>query len=61
LKALDYMSHAKVFYEKTGIIEDGFDKFNKDLANNLQHTFALIENEPSSILTFEQFQKRLIA
>ncbi|ADG93349.1 hypothetical protein Arnit_1695 [Arcobacter nitrofigilis DSM 7299] len=61
LKALDYMSHAKVFYEKTGIIEDGFDKFNKDLANNLQQTFALIENEPSTILTFEQFQKRLIA
>lgn len=61
IKALDYMSHAKVFYESNGVIEDGFDKYQKDLINNIQQTYALIENEPSSILTFEQFQKRLIS
>lgn len=59
LKALDYISHAKTFYEKNGVIEDGFDIYKKDFQNNLKSTFALIENEPSNILTFEQFQKRI--
>jgi hypothetical protein len=60
LNALDYMANAKVYYEQNGIIEDGFYQYQKDLKNNIFQTFSLIENEPSTLLTFEMFQKKLL-
>ncbi len=59
LNALDYISNAQVYYEQNGIVEDGFYKYKKDLISNLHDTFALIENEPSNLLTFEAFQKKI--
>jgi hypothetical protein len=59
LNALDYMTNAKVYYEQNGIIQDGFYEYQKDLINNIQQTYALVENEPSNLLTFEAFQKRI--
>lgn len=59
LNALDYINRAHTFYNSTGVIEDGFDEYKKDLVNNIQHTYTLVENEPSNILTFEQFYKKM--
>lgn len=59
LNALDYISNARIYYEQNGIIQDGFYEYQKDLMNNIQQTYALVENEPSNILTFEAFQKRI--
>jgi hypothetical protein len=59
LNALDYMTNAKVYYEQNGIVQDGFYEYQKDLINNIQQTYALVENEPSNLLTFEAFQKRI--
>lgn len=59
LNALDYIVKANAFYNHTGIIESGFTEYKKDFVNNLNDTFALIENEPSNLYTFEQFQKRV--
>lgn len=59
LNALDYISNARIYYEQNGIIQDGFYEYQKDLLNNIQQTYALVENEPSNLLTFEAFQKRI--
>lgn len=59
INALDYISNARIYYEQNGIIQDGFYEYQKDLINNIQQTYALVENEPSNILTFEAFQKRI--
>lgn len=59
MNALDYISKAQVFYENNGIVEDGFYQYKKDFVSNLSDTFALIANEPSSLYTFQEFQKRI--
>lgn len=59
INALDYMSSAKVFYEQNGIITDGFYQYEKDLINNIKETYAILEGEPSSLVTFEEFKKRI--
>ncbi|RXJ98375.1 hypothetical protein CRU98_10070 [Arcobacter sp. CECT 8986] len=60
LNALDYMSNAQVFYSQNGIIEDGFYHYKKDLLNNIKNTYAIIDGEPTTIVTFEQYQKKLM-
>lgn len=59
LKTLDYIVSADAFYNHNGIIEDSFIEFKKDFVNNIKDTFSLIDGEPSTILTFEKFQKGL--
>lgn len=59
VNALDYISHAHTFYKENGIIQDGFYEYKKDFVNNLHDTFALLENEPSNLYTFQEFQKRI--
>ncbi len=36
LNALDYLSSAKIYYEKFGFVFDGFDEFEKDLISNIK-------------------------
>lgn len=59
LNTLDYIVKANAFYNHNGIIEAGFNEYKNDFANNLKDTFALLEGEPSNLLTFEMFQKGL--
>lgn len=59
LNALDYISHAQIFYSQNGIVEDGFYEYKKDFISNIKETYALVENEPSSLVTFEEFQKKI--
>ncbi|MGM0518189.1 MAG: hypothetical protein ACQERD_00940 [Campylobacterota bacterium] len=59
LNALDYINHAQFFYEQTGVIDDGFYNYKKDLYNNIQQTFTFSDTEPSNLFTFYEFQKRM--
>ncbi len=59
LNTLDYMVKANAFYNHSGIIEQYFYDFKKDFVNNIKDTFAILENESSTLTTFEEFNKKL--
>lgn len=59
LNTLDYIVKANAFYNHTGIVEQYFYEFKKDFVNNIKDTFAILDNEPSSLTTFEEYQKRI--
>lgn len=59
LNTLDYIVKSNAFYNHSGIVESYFYEFKKDFIGNIKDTFALLENEPSNITTFEEFNKKL--
>lgn len=59
LNTLDYLVKSNAFYNHSGIVESYFYEFKKDFIHNVKDTFAIFENEASTITTFEQFNKKL--
>lgn len=59
LNSLDYIVKTEAFYNHTGIIEDGFFEFKKDFLENIKDTFAVLDGEISSLVTFEEFNKKI--
>lgn len=59
LKALDYIVDAQTYYENDFVMSESLRHFKINLVDNLKDTFALLENEPTNYITFEQFQKNI--
>lgn len=59
LNTLDYIVKANAFYNHSGIYEQYFYEFKKDFKTNIKDTFAFLEGETTSILTFDEFNNKL--
>lgn len=54
IKALDYLSTAKLYYEKNGFVFDGFDEFEKDMYSNLTAILKPTEKLQQKINYYEE-------
>ncbi len=59
LKCIDFVSRSQDFFNHTGVCEVEFEEYKRDLRQNLNNCFLMFENNPSNLITFKEFKKRI--